>query len=120
MVAGLVLTALGCSNKGLDGPAVDAFTGRLTRGGKPVRFAEGEDVLLQLFYEKGQSYGVPIRPDGWFRIGPMPVGKYSAALMRQSKREKGPPMDRYNVPGGLTIREGQTEYAIDLGEGWKP
>jgi hypothetical protein len=119
LIAGLAVAA-GCARKPFDGPTVDAFNGRLTHDGKPVSFPEGEDVTLQLFHEKGQSFGVPINSDGSFKIGWMPIGKYSATLMRQNKREKGPPTNRYSVPGGLAIQEGQTEYKIDLGKGWKP
>jgi len=120
LVVGLALAAAGCAKKPFDGPTVDAFNGRLTHDGKPVSFPEGENVVLQLFHEKGQSFGVPINSDGSFKIGWMPIGKYSAALMRQNKREKGPAMNRYSVPGGLAIQDGQTEYKIDLGKGWKP
>jgi hypothetical protein len=118
-MAGMALATVGCAKKPFDGPTVDAFNGRLTQGGKPVSFPQGEDISLRLFHEKGQSFGIPIRSDGSFKIGWMPIGKYSAALLRKAKQEKGPPMNRHNVPGGLTIKEGQTEYTIDLGKGWK-
>jgi hypothetical protein len=111
----------GCGpSRSFDGPTVDAFVGRLTVDGKPVAFREGEDVTLKVFlHDKGQSFGVPIQPDGTFKLGWMPIGKYSMMLMRDAKKSKMPPT-RYNVPGVLTIKEGQTEYTIDLGKGFTP
>jgi hypothetical protein len=116
------LAAAGCGQKSAfesyEGPKVDAFTGRLTHLGKPVSFPSGEEVSLQLFHEKGTSLGVPIQPDGTFKLGWMPTGKYSAMLNRNSKTGKGPPR-KYSVPGGLNIEPGKTEYTIELGKGWK-
>jgi hypothetical protein len=109
----------GCSSKPFDGPTVDAFKGKLTHDGKAVSFPEGEKVELKVFHEKGQSFGIPINTDGSFDIGWMPIGKYSAMLNRGPKGSRAPPM-RYNVPGGLSIKEGQTEYTIELGKGWTP
>jgi hypothetical protein len=122
---GLTVTACGCSRKAFDGPTVDAFTGRLTRDGQPVSFAPEENPQLQLFHEKGQSFTIPLHPDGSFKIGWMPIGKYSATLLRDQKPAAGvpkaPPIpNRYNVPDGLTIQDGKTEYTIDLGKNWKP
>jgi len=113
----LAIFLFGC--KPSDGPKIDEFKGRLTRDGAQVSFPSGENVQLQLIHEKGQSFGIPIQEDGTFKIGWMPVGKYSAIL----KRDKGgagrgaPSM--YSVPGGFAIQEGQTEYTIDLGKNWK-
>ena len=50
----------------------------------------------------------------------MPIGKYSAVLIRSAREAKGPPGSKYSVPGGFEIKEGQTEYAIELGKGWQP
>lgn len=121
--AGLGLAATGCgANKPFDGPTVDAFNGRLVQGGKPVTFAAGEKVQLKLFHEKGESFGVPVNADGTFNIGWMPVGKYTAALVREpaTPAKKGAAPSRYAVPGGLTVEDGRTEYQIDLGKNWKP
>src|SRR5262249_30672020 len=115
------LAASGCKKKPFDGPTVDAFTGRLPPDRKPITFPEGEELTLQLFHEKGQSFGIPIKPDGSFVIGWMPIGKYSATLIRVNPRAvRGSPQIRQNVPGGLTIEAGKTEYTIDLGKGSKP
>ncbi len=62
------------------GPTVDAFNGRLVHDGKPVSFSDKEKVELKLVTEKAESFGVPIKPDGTFQIGWMPIGKYSATL----------------------------------------
>jgi hypothetical protein len=118
VVLALSLTAISCSRKSFDGPTVDSFTGRLTHNAKPVSFPAG-DVVVTLVHEKGESFGIPIQPDGSFKIGWMPTGKYSATLTRASKQDKGGPI-RYNIPGGLTIDDGKTDYTIELGTGWKP
>ena len=123
VAAGVALAAAGCgSKKPFDGPTVDAFNGRLVQGGKPVTFPAGEKVQLKLFHEKGESFGIPVNPDGTFNIGWMPVGKYSAALMREPSgpAKKGAAPSRYSVPGGLTVEDGRTDYQIDLGKDWKP
>jgi hypothetical protein len=118
-VAALGLAAVGCGGgKAFDGPTVDAFNGKLTAGGKPVSFPPGEEVTLKLFHETGQSFGVPIQSDGSFKIGWMPIGKYSATILRAPKASKSGP-NRHAVPGGLVIVDGQTDYTIDLGKGFK-
>lgn len=120
LIVGLGLAAVGCgAKKSYDGPTVDAFVGRLTQEGKPVTLPAGAKFSLELFHEKGQSFGVPIQADGSFKIGWMPIGKYSATLIREDKKGKGPPGKRYTVPGGLTIEDGKTEYTIELGKNWK-
>src|SRR5262245_28752124 len=108
----------GCARKEFDGPTVKEFNGRLVHDGKPVSFAAEDGVQVQLFHEKAQSFNVPIQPDGSWKIGWMPIGKYSATLLR-GRAEKGPPR-RYNIPGGLTIEDGKTDYTIELGKGYKP
>lgn len=103
-----------------DGPTVNKFTGKLVHDGKPVTFP-GEEVELKVFHEKGQSFGVPIKQDGTFEVGWMPIGKYSANLIRKkSVGGKASVPNNYGVPGGLTIADGQTEYVIELGKAWKP
>jgi hypothetical protein len=114
------LAAVGCGKrKEFEGPTVEAFVGRLVQDGKPVSFAAGGDVELSLFHETGQSFGIPIQPDGTFTIGWMPIGKYAATLIRSSKSGKAGPQ-RHGVPGGLTIEDGKTEYTIELGKAFKP
>ena len=121
LLAGLALLGVGCGPKrSFDGPTVDAFTGRLTHNGKQVSFPEGKEVTLKVIHEKGTSFYIPIKSDGTFEIGWMPIGKYGAVmeLERPGLGRKGKSM--YNVPGGLSIQEGQTEYTIELGKDWKP
>jgi hypothetical protein len=120
LIMPLGLVAAGCGpRKSFDGPTVDAFTGRLTHNGQPVSFAAGEKVQVDLFHEKGQKFGIPIQPDGSFQIGWMPIGKYSAMLIRENNQERGGPR-RYNIPGGLAIEAGKTDYTIELGKDWTP
>jgi hypothetical protein len=119
----LGLAVFGCANKkgGYEGPTVDAFHGKVTHNGKPVTFPENE-AQLNLYHEKGQQFGIPLKPDGTFEIGWMPIGKYSVMLERktQDPAKKGPQKSMYNVPDGLTIEEGKTEYVIELGKDFKP
>ena len=68
---------------------MDAFNGKLTHDGKPVSFPAGEDVSLKVFHEKGTSFGIPIKEDGTFKIGWMPIGKYSGMLNRSTAQQKG-------------------------------
>jgi hypothetical protein len=121
LILGLGLVIGGCGpRKSFNGPTVDAFTGRLTHDGKPVTFPEGGKVMLEVYHETGEKYGIPIQTDGSFKIGWMPIGKYGATLLRSNKEERGPPTKRYNVPGGFTVEAGKTEYTIELGKGWQP
>lgn len=121
------LLVMGC-NSGPDyGPTIDEFNGQLTHKGEPVSFGAEDKVILQLVLaEKGERFGIPIQPNGTFKIGWMPVGKYSAILERtkaaKSSKKKGPSatQERYQVPDGLTIEDGQTQYTLELGDDWKP
>ena len=119
----LGLAVFGCSNRrgGYVGPTVDAFHGKVTRNGNPVKFAENE-AQLTLYHEKGQQFGIPLKADGTFEIGWMPIGKYAIMLERtpQNPVKKGPTKTRYNVPDGLTIEEGKKDYVIELGKDFKP
>jgi hypothetical protein len=117
----VVMIACGChSGKTFDGPTVDAFTGRLVADGKPVSFPPGEEVILRAYHqETAKSWGVPIQPDGTFKIGWMPIGTYSAVLERPPKTHRGGPI-RYVLPATFAIVAGQTDYTIDLGKAYKP
>jgi len=120
-VSGFAL--LGCAEKSaikFVGPTVDTFTGKIIHDGKPVTFPEGEEVSVQVVTEQGRRFGIPIAPDGTFKVGKMQVGKYSAILERTKKGPKGASVpNMYNVPGGFKIEEGKSEYTIDLGKSWK-
>src|SRR5262249_14971011 len=78
--------------------------------GRPGHFPEGSEPSLKLFHEKGESFEIPLQPDGSFKIGWMPIGKHSATLLRRNKTGMGPPETRYSIPGGLTIEAGKTRY----------
>ena len=130
LIAGLVWTALGCGygpKPYYEGPKVAAFSGRVVQDGKPVTFPEDEEVRVHCIVIEGEgigkSFGVPIKPDGTFGIGWMPVGKMTLRLERSPKdpaKTKGGPPNRYSIPGGLTIERGKTAgYIIELGKGWK-
>jgi hypothetical protein len=119
LILGLGLAVAGCGpRKSYDGPTVNAFTGRITYLGKQVTLPENEKVSLTVWHEKGQSFGIPLQPDGSFQIGWMPIGKYSVQVNRQGEKDRAP--RRSTVPGGLTIEDGKTEYTIELGKAWKP
>jgi hypothetical protein len=105
-----------------EGPTVKEFTGKLVHNGKPVSFQGDKSVTLKVFHEKGQSFGIPIKPDGSFQIGWMPTGKYSASLIREKSVAGGKASapNMYGLPGdALIISDGQTEYTIELGKGYK-
>ena len=120
----LGLAVFGCTDRrgGYEGPTVDAFHGRVTHNGNPVKFAEDEEVQLSVFHESGRQFGIPLTADGTFEIGWMPIGKYAMMLERtaQNSTKKGPAMTRYNVPDGLTIEDGKKDYVIELGKDFKP
>lgn len=121
LLAAFGLANLGCGpKKPFDGPTVDAFEGKVTSEGQSVSFPEGEEVSLELVHHQStQHFGIPLKPDGTFKIGWMPIGKYSVSLERTPKGSGGPPR-KQSVPGGLTIEDGKTEYTIELGKAWKP
>src|SRR5215813_7520655 len=103
----LGLAVFGCTKKkgGYEGPTVDAFHGKVTHNGNPVKFAENEEVQLNLYHEKGQQFGIPLKTDGTFEIGWMPTRKYSMMRERIGQSPgKGATKSRYNVPEGLTIQ----------------
>src|SRR5262249_42204039 len=87
-LAGLVLANLGCGGpkRPVEGPYVEAFVGRVTQDGKPVSFPEAEDVSLEVVHRKSAyHFGIPLKPDGTFTIGWMPIGDYSVSLERTPK-----------------------------------
>jgi hypothetical protein len=120
---GVLLAAAGCDGPYKE-PTIDNFDGRLVHKGEPVSFPEGEVVRLQLvFHKNGERFGVPIKPDGTFDIGWMPIGSYSATLERRGGESSGArsaPERRHEVKGGFTVVEGQTEYEIELGDDYAP
>ena len=122
LILWLGLVVVGCAPKiPYTGKTVDKFVGKVTHNGKPVNFPADEKAEITVFHESGQQFGIPIKEDGTFDIGWMPVGKYAAMLERQQGAVKrGPGISRYSLPDGFTIEDGKTEYVIELGKGFKP
>ena len=92
---------------------------RVVRDGKPVSLSDSDSAQLKLVHNPtGQSFGIPLRPDGTFNIGWMPIGKYTAMLERKPKDARGGPrVDA--VPGGFEIEAGKTEYTVEPGKSLK-
>src|SRR5205085_867457 len=102
----LGLVVVGCSHKPFPGKTVDKFVGKVTHNGNPVNFPADQEAQITVYHESGKQFSIPIKEDGTFDIGWMPVGKYAAMLVRrQSAGNKGPGISRYNVPDGLTIED---------------
>jgi hypothetical protein len=125
LIALAPLLPSGCrSGKSYDGPTVDAFTGRLVADGKPVSFPPGEKVQLGVTHHaSAREWWIPIQTDGTFKIGWMPIGKYTAMLKRPSNapaRQGGGRPSLYTVPTTFEIVDGKTDYTIDLGKEYKP
>jgi hypothetical protein len=119
-VLALSIALVGCGGPYSE-PTIDEFDGRLTHKGQPVSFAADEKVVLRLvFHKNGERFGIPIKSDGTFDIGWMPIGEYSAILERSSsaagssRGSTGKQM--FNIEKGLTITEGQTKYDVELGD----
>lgn len=119
-----LMLLLGCerSDRPTDVPTIDAFVGRLTHKGQTPSFPEGTEVKLKLISDKAISFGIPLKPGVTFDIGWMPIGKYTVQLTTRAPGKDGRPGPEkvYTVPGGMELVEGQTQYAIELGDGWKP
>jgi hypothetical protein len=103
------LALAGCSGRS----GFDGFVGRVTQNGAPVTVPEGSGIMLKVWHESGTSFLIPLDTEGKFKIGWMPIGKYSMMLEAPS-RGKGPPM-KQSVEGELNIEAGKTEYTIELG-----
>ena len=118
---GLAVFGCGKDRGGFEGPTVDAFHGKVTHNGNPVKFAESEEVQLTVFHTSGRQFGIPLTTDGAFEIGWMPIGKYAMMLERTPKNPgKGPTKTRYSLPSSLIIEEGKKDYVIELGKEFKP
>ena len=121
LVLALVLLSAGCRKREkFDGPTVDAFHGQLLSDGKPVSFSADEVVKINLIHkDSAERFGIPIKADGSFEIGWMPIGDYMCSLERKkggSERQGQFESTSKPISGGLRIEEGKTEYEIELGE----
>ena len=104
---------------GFDGPTIDKFVGKLVKDGKPVSFDPAEKVTLQLkLLKRNRSFGVPIKADGSFDIGWMPIGKYAAVLDRNASANPSR-ANMFALTREFLIEAGKTEYEIELGPTWK-
>jgi hypothetical protein len=130
LMAGLVWTAVGCSygpKPYYSGPKVSSFSGQVLQDGKPIALPEDEEVVVQFRVLEGEAigkeFGVPLKSDGTFSIGWMPLGKMAMKMERTpkdpAKRSPGPPR-AYSIPGTLATEQGKTSgYTIELGKNWK-
>jgi hypothetical protein len=130
MMMGFLWTTVGCGygpKPYYEGPKVPSFSGHVVQNGKPVSFPEDEEFVVQCRVIEGdaigKAFGVPIKPDGSFSMGWMPLGKMSMRLERSWKdpaKTTGGPPRAYSVPGALVTESGKTSgYTIELGPGWK-
>ena len=122
LVASLVFLIGGCTKVAkFDGPTVDAFHGQLVSKGNPVSLSEDQVVKLFLVHKgSGERFRIPIKPDGTFDIGWMPIGEFNCSLEEKKRGIEAQVLDLRKkfkpVPGGLRIEEGKTEYEIEIGE----
>lgn len=120
LLLAVVFATPGCqrSDRPTDVPTVDKFVGQVTHNGKPAELPPESE--LKVISDQGINFGIPLKPDGSFEIGWMPVGKYAAIItVAADPAKKGTGVRTHTVPGGFEIKEGQTEYMIELGKGWK-
>ena len=122
---GCLLALAGCGERvsQMPGPTVNKFTGKLLVDGKQTSFKEGDVVVLKLTHSSAQSFGVPIKNDGTFTVGEMPIGKYSGTMEikvgnADPAKRGGAPL-KISVPDGFEIKDGQTEYTVELGKNFK-
>ena len=119
LLALFLLLATGCQEVPFDGPTVDNFDGQLLSEGKPVSFSDGEVVKMLLIHKgSAERFLIPIKRDGSFDIGWMPIGEYLCSLNRKPAGAEPWQVEVKSkpIPGGLQIEEGKTEYEIELGE----
>jgi hypothetical protein len=116
LVAFGLVSSNGCSNKpNFNGPTVDAFTGRVTQNGQPIRLPEGSGIQLKMWHESGTSFLIPLDSEGKFKIGWMPIGKYSLMLEGPPPPGgRGAPM-KQSIENRFSIEDGKTDYTIELG-----
>ena len=119
-LAVVVLSASGCGHgKEFDGPTVDKFEGKVTKDGKPFTIPASDELSIEAKHESHQTFGIPIKHDGTFEIGWMPLGNYVLFAEYHKAGQKGRP-NKVTIPGGLQVMQGKTDYVIELGKNWKP
>lgn len=117
LLAALAASALGCSGREYSGPTVEKFIGTVTQNGKQISVKPGERLTIQMRHESGQVFGIPIKEDGTFEIGWMPLGHYDLIAEKYKDGQRGGP-SKTGV-GGFQVMNGKTEYNIELGKHWK-
>jgi hypothetical protein len=110
----------GCGPAPADyGETTEAFEGKIVQNGKPVTLPDGAilNVTQNSTYHR---FGIPLNSDGTFKIGWMPVGKYSLELIWVRESATGQSsQQRYNVPNELVIEKETKPNEIELGTKWK-
>jgi hypothetical protein len=124
ILLGILLAAVGCGPEKVQreytGPVIEKFSGRLVRDGKPIEFPKEELVTLQMLFTKnGSMMGIPIKADGTFEIGWMPIGCYHLILERQAP-EPTAQARKAVVPNEFYISRGKEVYNIEMGEAFQP
>jgi hypothetical protein len=116
----VTLLFVGCGPTPADyGETTEAFVGHIVQNGKPVTLPEGArlDVTQNSTYHK---FGIPLNSDGTFKIGWMPIGKYSVELIWIREAATGQSsQQRYSVPNELVIEKETKPYEVELGKKWK-
>ncbi len=122
LIVGLVWATIGCGRYGpkpfYEGPKTDSFSGQVVHEGKPVTFSGDNEAIIVFYSADGVQFGVPIKADGTFSIGWMPVGKQHLVLERASGGSGT--TSKYGIPGEFTIEAGKSSgYVVELGKGFK-
>jgi hypothetical protein len=117
LFAAMAATAFGCNSREYSGPTVEKFTGTVTHNGKQITLKPEERLTIQMRHESGQTFGIPIQPDGTFEIGWMPLGHYDLIAERYKDGQRGGPSK--TGAGTFQVMNGKTEYTIELGKSGK-
>lgn len=117
LMAMIAASVFGCNSREYSGPTVEKFTGTITANGKQITVKPGEHLTIQMRHESGQTFGIPIKEDGTFEIGWMPLGHYDLITEKYKDGQRGGP-SKVGV-GPFQVTNDRTEYTIDLGKRWK-
>lgn len=117
LMLALTATAFGCNSREYSGPTVEKFTGTVTHNGKQITLKPEERLTIQMRHESGQTFGIPIQPNGTFEIGWMPLGHYDLIAEKHKDGQRGGP-SKTGV-GSFQVMNGKTDYTIELGKSWK-
>lgn len=123
LVLSLLLPTVGCQKEPVGyGETTKSFIGAVVKEGNAITLPQ--DARLDLVHDETYSrFGIPLQQDGTFKIGWMPIGKYSGELVWLKGAVGGDPnpsLEHFKVPNGLVIEKDKTEYTVDLGSKWEP